>query len=55
MKAPIESITIGKANKDEELLKRIWKYKEEHNIKTAADTVRILCEDALNMKTALRR
>ena len=53
-KKPLQLITIGNSSKDAELIAEILKYKKERNLKSAADAVRILCEDALNMKKAMR-
>jgi len=54
MERHIQQITIGNAYKDSELISRILKFKEERGLKSAADAVRILCEDALNIKKAMK-
>lgn len=49
-KAPKQSITIGNKTNDAELIDRILAYQKENNYKSAADTVRSLCEVALDFK-----
>ena len=48
------SITIGNAQKDEELIKEIVQYQKQKNFTSAADVVRELCKDALAIKKATR-
>ncbi len=51
-KRPIQTITIGSAQKDTDLIKDILRYMEEKNLSSAADAVRSLCKDALAFKKA---
>ena len=54
MKETARVITIGNANNDAELIKRILKYQEEKKLSSAAAAVRELCRDALDIKKALK-
>lgn len=51
---PPSKIVIGNRESDKELIVRVVKYQHEKGIRYAADAVRKLCEDALNIKSALK-
>ena len=53
MATPKQRITIGNSYKDIELVDGIIRYKEYHNLNSAADAVRELCNKALNVDKAL--
>jgi len=49
-----QKITIGNKYDDAELVKRIKKYQLEKIFSSAAEAVRSLCKDALDIKNALK-
>lgn len=52
-KAP-QSISIGAKESDKELIEKIFQYQKEKGIRYTADALRVLCEDALAIKNALK-
>ena len=49
-----QSITIGKRDADSDLVNRILTYQKKKGLRSAADAVRQLCDDALKFKEAAK-
>lgn len=47
-------ISIGKSDKDADLVKEILAYQKQRGLPNAADAVRELCKDALAIKKTIR-